>query len=55
MTFLTFCLDFVYKFVVSPMFTVAAIVLVFYFKAVGLRLPITSYVVGAAQSCYMSV
>jgi hypothetical protein len=40
-------LSIVYKFGVSPMFAVAASLLCFYFKAVGLWLPVTSYVVGA--------
>lgn len=48
LAFLAFvALGFVYKFGVSPMFAVAASVLCFYFKAVGLWLPVTSYVVAA--------
>jgi hypothetical protein len=40
-------LGFVYKFGVSPIFAVAASILCFYFNAVGVWLPVTSYVAGA--------
>ena len=40
-------LSFIYKFGASPMFAVAASVLSFYFNAVGVWLPVTSYVVAA--------
>jgi hypothetical protein len=46
--FLAFILlSIVYKFGASPMFAVAASILCFHFKVVGLWLPVTSYVIGA--------
>jgi hypothetical protein len=46
--FLAFILlSIVYKFGASLMFAVAASILCFYFKVVGLWLPFTSYVIGA--------
>ena len=40
-------LSLVYKFGVSPMFAVAASVLCFYFSAVGVWLPVMSYILAA--------
>lgn len=48
LAFLAFiALSFVFKFGLSPMFAVAASVLCFYFNAVGLWLPVLSYIVAA--------
>jgi hypothetical protein len=44
-------LSFVYKFGISPMFTVAASALCFGYKAVGIWLPLISYVIAAVLLC----